>query len=230
MLKKMSQGERQFSQFLESQEKNWIYEPCWLDTGIPCKVASRNIVYIPDFWCPEDNCYYEVSCTRQAYSMSRKKIGSVLSIDPAIKIIIVKPSGEVYGSIIYDKEIYTSIKDMVEKFEISSPTISRILKESNMRPEKRGHFFIYDKKNSTAAIKNHHTCLRYKKIDGDKIKELRMYHRVTRRRLADFLNIHVSLLRKYEYGTIKTSSHPMLWNMAKLETAIRELRMISCLI
>lgn len=94
---KMSLGEKQFSDFLTINNKTWTYEPCRLDTGVPCEKARRNIVYIPDFWCPEDNCYYEVSCTRQAKEQSEKKINMVIEAHPEIKIIIVYPDGHIYG-------------------------------------------------------------------------------------------------------------------------------------
>ncbi|MCK5601015.1 hypothetical protein KAR91_04040 [Candidatus Pacearchaeota archaeon] len=91
-------AERVFAEYLESQNKTWIYEPCQIDIGVPCKKHKRNKTYTPDFWCPEDNCYYEVSNTRQAYQQSMKKIILVLNKYHDIKIFVVLPDGRRYLS------------------------------------------------------------------------------------------------------------------------------------
>lgn len=100
MPKQMTKAEQRFADFLTKQRKTWQFEPCKLDTGIPCKTHKRNQTYTPDFWCPEDSCYYEVSATRQAYHLSMKKIEAIRKLGPLnknIPIKIVKPDGQDYS-------------------------------------------------------------------------------------------------------------------------------------
>lgn len=96
MSNRMTPSERQFVEFLESQFKHWIYEPCGLDTSIPCDKLERNKLYIPDFWCPEDDCFYEVSSGKHVYLRSMKKIPYVISTNPGIKIVVVNPDGSLF--------------------------------------------------------------------------------------------------------------------------------------
>jgi hypothetical protein len=51
-MKKMSTGEKKFSEYLTQQGKTWRYEPCQLDTGVPCKKWNRNIIYTPAILFP----------------------------------------------------------------------------------------------------------------------------------------------------------------------------------
>lgn len=87
------EAEKEFAAFLESKGRTWVYEPCSLDTGVPCEILDQNQVYIPDFWCKEDGCYYEVSASKEAYLLSMAKIEKVLKLQPELSIKLVNPNG-----------------------------------------------------------------------------------------------------------------------------------------
>lgn len=93
----MYPSEQQFADYLTAQGKTCVYEPVLqLDTPLPKRAGNQT--YKPDFYCMEDDIYYEVSANRQAYHLSMKKIRRLREIYPDIKIKVVNPDGSEYGS------------------------------------------------------------------------------------------------------------------------------------
>ena len=85
----MIKSEKQFADFLESQGKTYFHQP---------KTFRFNSTsYRPDFYCPEDNIYYEV----KTY-LSHKDVQKLLSFKkyfPNIKLKVVSPNGFPYYSV-----------------------------------------------------------------------------------------------------------------------------------
>ncbi len=84
----MFPSEFEFSEHLKSQNKSWIFQPK--------EFKLKNTTYRADFYCPENNTYYEVVGTRQAISAIKEKIKEFIKTYPEIKFKIVKPNGENY--------------------------------------------------------------------------------------------------------------------------------------
>ena len=80
--------ESQFAKHLENRNKSWVYQPE--------RFKLKNTTYRADFYCPEDDTYYEVVGTRQAISALKWKIQEFIRTYPDIKFKIVKPNGENY--------------------------------------------------------------------------------------------------------------------------------------
>jgi hypothetical protein len=91
----MYPSEQQFADFLTAQGKTYIYEPV-LQLDTPCPKRGGNQTYKPDFYCPSNDTYYEVSANRQAYHQSIKKIKLLRKIRPDIKFKVVNPDGSEY--------------------------------------------------------------------------------------------------------------------------------------
>ena len=85
---KMFPCESEFADYLESQNKTWIYQPK--------RFRLKYTTYRADFYCPEDNTYYEVVGTRQAISAIKQKVQEFIKTYPDVKFKIVKPNGENY--------------------------------------------------------------------------------------------------------------------------------------
>lgn len=88
----MFPSEARFTDYLKSQNKSWVYQPE--------RFKLKNTTYRADFYCPEDDTYYEVVGTRQAISALKWKIQEFIEAYPNIKFRIVKPNGKNY----YDKK------------------------------------------------------------------------------------------------------------------------------
>lgn len=84
----MHDSEKQFAHYLKSQGKTWLYEPR--------RFKLKATTYKPDFYCPENDIYYEVVGTRQAIWRAKNKIIEFKKSYPNIKFKIVKPNGEMY--------------------------------------------------------------------------------------------------------------------------------------
>ena len=80
--------ESKFADFLKSQNKSWIFQPG--------RFKLKDATYRADFYCPEDDTYYEVVGTRQAISSLKSKIQEFIKTYPDVKFKIVKPDGENY--------------------------------------------------------------------------------------------------------------------------------------
>lgn len=78
-------NEEIFIKYLEEQNKSWIYEPK--------RFMLHNKKYIPDFYCPEDDVYYEVIGTRHAYYANKQKYEEFQEFYPELKFKIVNPDG-----------------------------------------------------------------------------------------------------------------------------------------
>ena len=100
----MHECEKIFVQFLDRQNKTWLYEPK--------RFILKTSTYKPDFYCPEDDTYYEVVGTRQAISAIFHKIIEFKNTYPNIKFKIVNPNGEPYkGSKLNLPDTYSKLKD-----------------------------------------------------------------------------------------------------------------------
>ena len=84
----MFPNESKFAKFLKNQNKSWIFQPK--------RFKLKNTTYRADFYCPEDDTYYEVVGTRQAISAIKWKIQELIKTYPDIKFKIVRPNGENY--------------------------------------------------------------------------------------------------------------------------------------
>lgn len=84
----MHKSEKEFANFLKSQNKSYIYQP---------KTFRFNDTnYRPDFYCPEDNTYYEV---KRCLGLSEAiRLLNFKKFHPHIKFKIVSPNGYPYHS------------------------------------------------------------------------------------------------------------------------------------
>ncbi len=98
MSKKMYPSEKQFADYLTAQGKTWAYEPKAFDLGIPRPQMEGNITYTPDFYCFEDDIYYEVLASRSACSQRRKKIRLFKKQYSNIKFKTVNPNGTIFNN------------------------------------------------------------------------------------------------------------------------------------
>lgn len=92
----MNLSEQQFAKYLTTRGFDWVYEPFAFSLNVPRPVQSGNRTYRPDFFCPDNNTYYEVSATRQAHSQSMVKIKLLKKLHPNMKIRVVNPDGTPY--------------------------------------------------------------------------------------------------------------------------------------
>jgi len=84
----MVESEREFADFLESQGKTYIAQPKTF--------KFDGTSYRPDFYCPEDNVYYEVKTRfllKEAIRLLKFK-----KFYPNIKLKVVSPNGYPYYS------------------------------------------------------------------------------------------------------------------------------------
>lgn len=207
----MSKPEQQFGRYLESQGKTWIFEPCKLDTGIPCKKHKRNQTYTPDFWCPEDKCYYEVSATRQAKSLSQRKIDLVKSNDPVVVIKIVNPCGTVYSQPLKKSDQFflsaKEIKQIRINLSLTALEMSKLLgvNVSNIRywengrhmPTKKSLLQIIKLKNNPPVID--------KPITPAQIKSLRLRLNLSQKEMAEILGVTPPMISRWEKEHFKIS-------------------------
>lgn len=84
----MIESERKFAEFLESQGKTWIHHPR--------RFKFNGVSYQPDFYCPEDNTYYEVK-TRLS-SAETFKLLTFKKYYPYVEFKVVSPNGYSYYS------------------------------------------------------------------------------------------------------------------------------------
>lgn len=80
-----NENEKLFSDYLETLDVQYIYQP---------KVSIlKSIGYTPDFFVLQNNSFYEVVGTRQAFSQNKRKILLAQSLVP---LFIVHPDGSPY--------------------------------------------------------------------------------------------------------------------------------------
>lgn len=85
----MYKSEKQFANALTLQGKTWKAQPRRFRLG--------KTTYTPDFYCPEEDIYYEVK--KQLDSKDLKKILKFKKAYPAIVLKIVSPAGYPYYSL-----------------------------------------------------------------------------------------------------------------------------------
>lgn len=84
----MNNREETFAVYLETQGKAFAYEP------ICFKLKKSR--YTPDFYCPDNDTFYEVIGTRQALHASKNRIIKFLTEYSGIKFRLVRPDGKNY--------------------------------------------------------------------------------------------------------------------------------------
>jgi len=79
----MHPSEKLFAEFLERQGKTWKAQPCRFKLG--------DTTYTPDFYCLEEDVYYEVK--NQCSSKEIEKIVRFKKAYPKISLKVVSPNG-----------------------------------------------------------------------------------------------------------------------------------------
>jgi len=85
----MNKREEEFAEFLINQNKSFSFEPL--------RFQLKNTKYTPDFYCPEDDTFYEVVGSRQAIHANKIKILEFKKKYPDLKFELVKPNGKKYS-------------------------------------------------------------------------------------------------------------------------------------
>lgn len=86
----MNRRESEFLAVKEAEGKTLIAQPATFILPHPY------LTYRPDFYCVEENCFYEVAGTRQAYSQGKDKYAAFKAQYPRVKFKIVKPDASIY--------------------------------------------------------------------------------------------------------------------------------------
>lgn len=84
--------EETFVKLLDSLHKSYIPQPARFKLDPPYNS------YIPDFYLPEENIFYEIVGSRQAYSIGRLKYAAFRKSFPAINFMIANPDGTRYNA------------------------------------------------------------------------------------------------------------------------------------
>ena len=84
----MNVREAQFADFLTSQNLAWAFEP------IRFKVGKST--YLPDFYCPDNDIFYEVVGTNSTYHQNKEKVKRFIRIYPHINFKYVHPDGSLF--------------------------------------------------------------------------------------------------------------------------------------
>lgn len=92
MPREMWPSEKIFADFLDSQGLDWEYEPKKFDLG--------DTKYIPDFYVPSQDIYYEVIGSQGAYNPHVKKghFEKMATLFSDINLKIVYPDGQLFSS------------------------------------------------------------------------------------------------------------------------------------
>ena len=85
----MNAREAAFAQRIDRAGKTWIYQPRSFRTSVGS--------YQPDFYVIEDQAFYEIVGSRQAYSYARVKIGAFINEYPQHTLIVVNEGAWVKG-------------------------------------------------------------------------------------------------------------------------------------
>ena len=86
----MYKREKEFTKYLHKNGKSWIYQPE--------RFKLEKTTYRADFYCPENDTYYEVAGSRQAFHLIKPKLIEFIKTYPKIKFKIVRPNGREYAS------------------------------------------------------------------------------------------------------------------------------------
>jgi len=85
---KMFDSERKFADFLIANNKTYLFQPP--------RFKLKKTTYRTDFYCPEDDTYYEIIGSRQAFHLNKIKLIEFIKRYPSINFKIVKPDGREY--------------------------------------------------------------------------------------------------------------------------------------
>lgn len=137
----MHKSEREFANFLESQGKTWIHHPK--------RFKFNDESYQTDFYCPEDDTYYEVKThlgLGEAIRLLRFK-----KFHPGIKFKVVSPNGYPYYSRISSKclEIIERKLDFIKSRDILEISLDEY--QENLR-----EFHILEKRENGSNLKSFH--------------------------------------------------------------------------
>jgi DNA-binding XRE family transcriptional regulator len=78
---------------------------------------GKPVKYLPDFYCPEENIYYEVVGTRQAYHHNKHKYILMQKEYPTIDFKIVNPDGSTFKTNKIKKDIQLKQKASEKKIK-----------------------------------------------------------------------------------------------------------------
>ena len=81
----MNIREEQFAEFLAGQGLAWAFEPI--------RFQVRESTYLPDFYCPDDDTFYEVVGTTSTYHQNKEKVKKFIKDYPHINFKYVNPDG-----------------------------------------------------------------------------------------------------------------------------------------
>ena len=99
-------AERRFARKIEAQGKTWISQPRQFTLPEPYRS------YRPDFYVVEDNCFYEVLGTRQAYSQQREKIAAFKVTYPHLTLKIINEGAWSTNPESYDPESFNRMVEL----------------------------------------------------------------------------------------------------------------------
>ena len=83
---KMFPSEARFANYLDNQNKTWIFQPK--------RFKLKNTTYRTDFYCPDNDTFYEVVGTIDSFYENRQKYEDFKKQYPNIKFEIVSPNGK----------------------------------------------------------------------------------------------------------------------------------------
>jgi len=145
----MVKSEKQFAHFLESQGKTYVPQPRTF------KYNGKS--YRPDFYCMQDDTYYEVK-TQLLFSEAVRLL-EFKKFYPYVKLKIVAPNGYPYYSrttakaleVIEDKLNFLKSRDILE---ISPKEFQKNLKEFHVIEKKTPGNSLRSFSGSTGSIEN----------------------------------------------------------------------------
>lgn len=93
---KSSYQRKNFTHIFDSEKKFHSLFPNMLFH--PVNFYFNESRYSPDFYDPQENVFYEVSSSPQAFYFQKRNIEKMSKYFPKIKIVVVKPDGSKYIS------------------------------------------------------------------------------------------------------------------------------------
>ena len=124
----MNHAEKRFAASLRRQGKKYVAQPG------PFALPAPYFTYRPDFYVPDENCYYEVVGTRQAFSLQVGKINAFRSHWSSARLEIVNvgawkrgPKVDIERRGAYESKSLNSRLAQKEADPASSPNCKRII-------------------------------------------------------------------------------------------------------
>ena len=89
----MNSSEKAFYKLKACENKTVTYKPKWFYFNI---AEIGCVKYMPDFYCKEEDAYYEVVGTKQAYKQNLSKYLLMSKFFPEVKFFVVTSNGTPY--------------------------------------------------------------------------------------------------------------------------------------